>query len=130
MSDAADKTMPEKPWVDCMAHMHYDEDCEFCVAEMEQKQAVATGFSEKVLELDRKLVGMTGQSFLQTSPVVASLKTDVLVQMIFPDPKQRMAFELNYGHRLTDMMERVLQAQTRNLIMNPGVVRPTKRTGK
>ena len=121
----------ENPWTDCAAHVtSTDVDCEYCEKELEAKQAVLNAIHNRCQDKNNELARMTGTPYIESSPAVAALKADVIVQMIFQDPKARMAYELNFAQALDNQMETVKKHMTRQQILQgTSGVMPTKRTG-
>jgi hypothetical protein len=97
-----------------------DEDCEYCEAQLEGQQRVLNEMGESIMEINGKLARLTGVPYVENAVAVAALKTDVLVAMIFTDPKARMAYELNFANALISQMNMVHQHIIRQQIVDGG----------
>lgn len=112
------------PWTECVVHsQHTDPDCEYCTQELEQKQNHLHTLFSTAQQTAQRVAPVIGGNFLE-SPGVLDVKLNTLVEMIFKDPKHRMAFEVNAMVGLIKRMEEIrAQAQQQQLLV-PGAHMP------
>lgn len=115
--------MPETemnpPWTLCEVHVqHTDSDCEYCDTQLTGQNEYLDSLQEESQKLNRSLAQKNdGVPFIETQPVVAVLMVQTIADMIFQDPKARMAFEINFHNRLVQQMKVVEQQSIRSQLL-------------